>query len=96
MTTAPTPGTCRFCGCTEDRACRLPTGEPCSWFDRMRTICNNPACICQYFQAESRAAVEAFKSRPKKRTPADIHLLMLAEKRARRRAARARRKGKVA
>jgi hypothetical protein len=29
-------GTCRFCGCSEDRAC--PGG--CSWADKARTVCS--------------------------------------------------------
>lgn len=38
-------GTCIFCGCTEDSACRLPNGDPCSWMNNARTRCNNPLCI---------------------------------------------------
>jgi hypothetical protein len=33
-------GVCRFCGCTEMRACRLPEGEPCCWLDEAQTICS--------------------------------------------------------
>lgn len=30
-------GTCRFCGCTDDRACP----EGCSWANRGRTVCSS-------------------------------------------------------
>lgn len=36
----PTPGTCRYCGCTEDDAC----GDGCSWLDNSQTVCDAPAC----------------------------------------------------
>ena len=32
---------CRFCGCTEARACATPTG-PCGWLDE--TTCDAPVC----------------------------------------------------
>jgi ParB/RepB/Spo0J family partition protein len=41
------PGTCRFCGCTEDDAC--PGG--CSWANVEETICDSPACLAR-FRAE--------------------------------------------
>jgi hypothetical protein len=42
--TAPVAGVCRYCGCTEDRACVLATGggETCTWVDADRTVCNGP------------------------------------------------------
>jgi hypothetical protein len=43
---------CRFCGCTDDNACRLsdvPTnlgdGEPCAWIDGVQDVCTNPSCL---------------------------------------------------
>lgn len=38
-------GICRHCGCTEDDPCGLCTGEPCSWADATRSVCNNPSCM---------------------------------------------------
>ena len=43
------PGVCRYCRCTEDRACRIPpygSDDTCAWMpDTMRTVCSNPQCI---------------------------------------------------
>ncbi len=55
------PGTCRICGCTEDRACVFVdiAGEgshgerdpervlTCWWIDAGKTLCSNPECIAQ-------------------------------------------------
>ena len=38
-------GTCRICGCTENRACILRGGIACSWHDEDHIHCNNPACV---------------------------------------------------
>ena len=44
-------GTCRICGCTEDKACEisLRNGKGgfggCSWTDKSQTLCNNPKCV---------------------------------------------------
>jgi hypothetical protein len=38
-------GQCRFCRCSEDRACRLETGETCHWTDAEQTLCSNPKCL---------------------------------------------------
>jgi hypothetical protein len=43
--TAPAPGRCRHCGCTEDQACVLGNGDACAWVDGSRTVCSNPSCI---------------------------------------------------
>ncbi len=32
-------GQCRFCRCTEQKPCTLPSGEDCWWFDKDRTVC---------------------------------------------------------
>jgi hypothetical protein len=37
-------GVCRFCGCTENRACHDPETETCYWVDGRRTMCS--ACTC--------------------------------------------------
>ena len=39
------PGTCRFCGCTDARACR----PPCFWIDELRTVCSSRPCVDKYF-----------------------------------------------
>lgn len=46
----PTPaGTCRYCGCTDDRACtiRLSTTlfRGCAWADVQHTVCDTSACL---------------------------------------------------
>lgn len=89
--TAAQPGVCRYCKCTERGRCRLPDGDPCGWFDPARTVCSAPACLTAHFAARDKAGLDAYRARPKKRTPAEIHALMQAEKKARRRGARPRR-----
>ena len=43
-----TPGTCQFCGCTEENACILGADcHGCSWVNRGRTVCSNAACVRQ-------------------------------------------------
>ena len=37
-------GVCKYCGCTEDKAC-MPEGHPCSWADVSETVCT--ACVEQ-------------------------------------------------
>lgn len=41
-------GVCKFCGCTEETACMLPSPpfllfEPCQWL--LPDVCTNPACV---------------------------------------------------
>jgi hypothetical protein len=38
---------CRFCGCTETRAC-VTDGQPCCWLDPNHTVCSAPACATRY------------------------------------------------
>lgn len=53
------PGTCRYCDCTDDTPCSCPpTGEPCAWADETRNRCTAPACIKAY-DAE-RNAIRAY------------------------------------
>jgi hypothetical protein len=47
MTAPIQPGTCRYCGCTDDREHRLADGDPCCWIDAKRTLCSAPGCIRQ-------------------------------------------------
>jgi hypothetical protein len=42
----PTPGVCRYCHCTERRAC--PGG--CAWLYPERTVCSNPECEEKWVQ----------------------------------------------
>jgi hypothetical protein len=86
-------GSCRFCHCTEDNACKLPTGDPCGWWDSTRTVCTAPGCIIAYFAQERRKSSDA-AAKFRKRTPGQIHELMRQEKNAKQRAARAKRKQK--
>ncbi len=32
-TETSTAGVCRVCGCTEDNACEMESGEPCHWVE---------------------------------------------------------------
>ena len=52
----PKAGTCRVCGCTDEKPCRmLPDPIPiagqnlttCAWADGSRTLCTNPKCLRQ-------------------------------------------------
>jgi len=48
----PRMGVCRFCRCTQRRACRIEDilGDvtSCCWVDRKRTVCSNPKCVRKY------------------------------------------------
>ena len=72
-----TPGTCKFCGCMEMSACVLPNGDPCSWLDMSRTVCNAPACIRQ-----NADLIRRILRGSRRRSPAEIEALKLAERRA--------------
>ena len=39
---------CRFCGCTQNRACRMLDGSGCAWLDPNHTVCSAPACAEKY------------------------------------------------
>jgi hypothetical protein len=46
-------GKCRFCGCTEERACLLIDNPDrdrltCAWADAERTVCTNPKCLAKF------------------------------------------------
>jgi hypothetical protein len=92
-TGAAPAGTCRFCGCTEAKPCKLPDGESCWWLLASRNCCTAPACISAYYAAREGAALQAWRARPRKRTPAQIHALKLEERRAKRRKPPAQGKG---
>ena len=75
-----TPGVCRYCSCTADNACRLPDGDTCSWYDKGRTVCTASSCVRQW-EAVKKAIRAA--ARPVRRSSADIHGLIVAERKAR-------------
>lgn len=75
-----TPGVCRYCSCTADNACRLPDGDTCSWYDKDRTVCTAPGCV-RAFEAVKKAIRTA--ARPVRRSSADVHRLIVAERKAR-------------
>ena len=44
----PALGTCRFCGCTEERGCKLwGSSLRCGWVDVRHTCCTAPKCLEQ-------------------------------------------------
>jgi hypothetical protein len=47
---APVPGVCRYCRCTERRACVLASGRGCSWLYPEGTVCSNPACEAKFVE----------------------------------------------
>jgi hypothetical protein len=49
------PGTCRFCGCTDDKACE----GGCAWIDETRTVCSSDEC-CEELEAEREAEDDDF------------------------------------
>lgn len=48
---------CRHCRCTESKACVIPDllGNliPCSWWNREKTVCNNPECVRKEIAADN-------------------------------------------
>lgn len=52
------PGTCRFCGCTEAEACRVPpygAEDACSWLHGtvpVRTVCTAPECMRRWMRIQ--------------------------------------------
>lgn len=38
-------GTCRYCGCRDDRACVLQPGITCCWIDAGHTVCSSFPCV---------------------------------------------------
>jgi hypothetical protein len=53
------PGVCRYCGCTENTACRVaPYGpeDTCGWLpDSMRTACSAKPCWFAWSRHQKRA-----------------------------------------
>lgn len=47
---AATPGTCRVCGCTQDRACYLEKFGPCWWVEpNLCSYCAEPAIVAELY-----------------------------------------------
>jgi hypothetical protein len=49
---------CKYCGCTEARACETDDG-PCSWYDRSVPVCSNPSCASSYEEDMESASDDA-------------------------------------
>ena len=53
-----TRGACRFCGCTEETACRVAPyeeGDLCSWLSgTSHTVCTAASCLRQWSVAQAR------------------------------------------
>lgn len=77
----PVPGVCRFCKVKEDQV----DGDKLSWHCTDRTCCSNYACVRQHWAEIDRAKRIRTTTANRKRTPAEIHQLILDEKRAKRR-----------
>jgi hypothetical protein len=77
------PGVCRHCGCTESNACTLANGDGCSWTDRERRVCSNPACIRAEAARLARIR-EDLAARDRRPNSADIHRLIAGRGRKRR------------
>jgi hypothetical protein len=78
MKETTTPGVCEFCHVTDDQVdgCRL------SWFDDTRTCCSKSGCIKARGEKARRRKVAT--PAPRRRTPADIHALIVEERKAKR------------
>jgi len=79
-------GYCRFCGCTssedEANACNT-TGGKCHWFDYERTVCSAEPCIRAFGNERAKFKAERAE-KDRKRTPAEIHALIMQERKDRR------------
>ena len=83
-------GICHFCGIPDERV----DGDRIRWVDSRRAVCSQPGCV-RRFGSEVEKALHA--ARPKrKRSPAEVHALILEERRRKRREYRLRRKGRAA
>lgn len=78
-------GICRYCAIAEERV----DGDRIRWLGRRRTVCNQPGCV-RKFGLDIDRAEKADRRAKRKRTPAEIHELILDEKRRKRPASRER------
>jgi hypothetical protein len=53
----PISGVCRYCRCTEQRAC--PGG--CAWLDVESTVCSSPPCFAKFSEDLDRAFSDAVR-----------------------------------
>ena len=53
-----TPGRCRYCRCTDNRACEYG----CSWADAEHTVCDSPSCLGRWAKALGLDHAAAFGS----------------------------------
>ncbi len=68
------PKVCRYCGCTEEDACTLPTGDPCSWYEATRTVCTNPGCVRKFEAVKAENRAKAAREKAERRmSSADVH-----------------------
>lgn len=78
---------CRFCHCTDEDPCTLPTGDPCAWVTKIADRCNNPRCLAA-FAAECRKALRETNELIRKARmapyPGQIHRARLAAMRGKR------------
>ena len=78
-------GVCRFCKCTssedESNACNVVGGK-CHWFDFARSVCSAEPCL-RAWSREREEIKAARKERDRKRTPAEIHQMIMDRKRGR-------------
>lgn len=77
----PVEGKCRFCKIDETRV----DGDRIGWLGVDRTCCTQHGCVRQHWAEIDRAKR---LRRPRKRTPAEIHQLKIAERSTRTRRAR--------
>lgn len=85
-------GVCHYCAIADDQV----DGDRIRWLGRRRKVCNQSGCVRRFNADIDRAEPEDRQAR-RKRTPGDIHLLKMQEKRERRAVSRARsRKRKAA
>lgn len=79
-------GVCRFCGCSssedEANACNTAGGK-CHWFDFERTVCSAEPCVREFGRERAKFKAER-KERDRKRTPGQVHAMILQERRDRR------------
>ena len=77
-------GICKFCGVTDAQI----DGDKLSWFTPERDVCSKFDCRNRHFAAERERKAAAKRARPRRRTPADIHALIIQERAAKRKRAR--------
>lgn len=49
---------CKYCGCTQNHACEVGSGEGCSWVSTDPYVCSNPDCVASFEEDREAAADE--------------------------------------